>query len=99
MMKSKKEERQSRQLEKFGIDFENYDFDELRRRNADSARELAASLAGSQLYSVGSLLTGNASETFMIEMTRALVEQNFILIRQNEELARCLKLIYGRLVR
>ena len=35
----------------------------------------------------------------MIEMTRALVEQNFILIRPNEELARCLKLIYGKLAR
>lgn len=78
-------------LEKFGIDLDSYTDGELRGRNIQSAREIAASLAGSKLYSFGSLLTGNANETFLMEMARAQVEQNFILIRQNEEIIRLLK--------
>lgn len=78
-------------LEKFGVDLDSYADDELRRRNSDSARNIASALAGSKLYSFGSLLSGNTNETFLMEMARAQVEQNFILIRQNEEIIRLLK--------
>ena len=65
----------------------------IRRRNINSAKEITASLAGSKLYSFGSLLSGSANETFSLELARAQVEQNFILIRQNEEIIRLLKKI------
>lgn len=96
-MRSKKEEKLQARLEKFGVDFENYSFDELRRRNAETVNDIANTLAGTRLYSVGSILGGDANTAMMMELTRALVEQNFVLIRQNEEIARCLKLIYGKL--
>lgn len=78
-------------LEKFGLDFESYSLDEIRRRNISSSKEIASSLAGSKLYSFGSLLSGNSNETFALELARAQVEQNFILMRQNEEIIRLLK--------
>lgn len=78
-------------LEKFGVDLDSYSDEELRNRNAQSARDISTALAGSKLYSFGSLLSDNANETFLMEMARAQVEQNFILIRQNEEIIRLLK--------
>lgn len=88
---AKQEAKDKAALEKFGLDFENYSLDELRHRNISSSKEIASSLAGSKLYSFGSLLSGNANETFALELARAQVEQNFILMRQNEEIIRLLK--------
>ena len=78
-------------LEKFGLDFDKYTDVELRNRNVNSAKEISTSLAGSKMYSFGSLLKGNSNETFALELARAQVEQNFILMRQNEEIIRLLK--------
>ena len=80
-------------LEKFGLDFDKYTDVELRNRNVNSAKEISTSLAGSKMYSFGSLLKGNSNETFALELARAQVEQNFILMRQNEEIIRLLKAI------
>ena len=51
-------------LEKFGLDFESYSAEEIRQRNITSAKELASS----KMYSFGSLLRGNANETFALEL-------------------------------
>ena len=73
-------------MEKFGVDFDSYTSEDIKEKNV-------ASLAGSKMYSFGSLLSGNSNETFALEMSRAQVEQNFILMRQNEEIIRLLKQI------
>ena len=86
------------QLDKFGLDFDHYNLDDLHARNIDSVKEISASLAGSKLYSFGSLLSGDANQTFLMEMERAQVEQNMILMRQNEEIIRLLQIIYGAIV-
>ena len=80
-------------LDKFGLNFSQYSIDDIRDRNAEAAVELSASLAGSKLFSFGSLLSGNPSQTFLMEMERAQVHQNNILIRQNEEIIRLLRQI------
>ena len=80
-------------LEKFGLDFESYSLDEIRRRNVSSSKEIAGSLAGSKLYSFGSLLSGNSKEALALGMERAKIEQTFILMPQNEEIIRLLKLL------
>ena len=67
--------------------------DDIKEKNVASLKEIASSLAGSKMYSFGSLLSGNSNETFALEMSRAQVEQNFILMRQNEEIIRLLKQI------
>lgn len=78
-------------MEKFGLDFDSYTSDEMKKRNVTSLKKISSSLAGSKMYSFGSLLSGNANETFSLELARAQVEQNFILMRQNEEIIRLLK--------
>lgn len=80
-------------MEKFGVDFGSYTSDDIKEKNVASLKEIASSLAGSKMYSFGSLLSGNSNETFALEMSRAQVEQNFILMRQNEEIIRLLKQI------
>lgn len=90
---AKQEAKDKAAMEKFGLDFDSYTEADIRCKNINSAKEIAGSLAGSKLYSFGSLLSGNANETFSLELARAQVEQNFILIRQNEEIIRLLKKI------
>lgn len=90
---AKQEAKDKAAMEKFGLDFDSYTEADIRSRNINSAKEIAGSLAGSKLYSFGSMLSGNSNETFALELARAQVEQNFILIRQNEEIIRLLKKI------
>lgn len=78
-------------MERLGVDFSSYTSEDLNSKNIASLRQIASSLAGSKMYSFGSLLSGNANETFALELARAQVEQNFILMRQNEEIIRLLK--------
>ena len=80
-------------MEKFAVDFDSYTSDDIKEKKVASLKEIASSLAGSKMYSFGSLLSGNSNETFALEMSRAQVEQNFILMRQNEEIIRLLKQI------
>lgn len=82
--------KQQAALEKLGLNFEAYDIDMIKKLNGNSAREISSSLAGSKLYSFGSLLSGNSNEAFALEMARAQVEENLILIRQNEIIIRLL---------
>ena len=84
-------------MEKFGVDFDSYTSEDIKEKNVASLKEIASSLAGSKMYSFGSLLSGNSNETFALEMSRAQVEQNFILMRQNEEIIRLLKQIAEKL--
>lgn len=95
-MRSSKEEKFAAKMEKFGIDLDRYSLDELRRRNAEAASEIAANLAGSKMYSTGALLAGDSGTAFLMQMNRAQVEQNFILMRQNEEIIRLLKALYSQ---
>ena len=92
----RREDKLYEKMERFGIDMDNYDLTELRRRNEEAAHNIATSLAGSKLFSVGSILAGDAGTSFIIELNRAQVEQNFILMRQNEEIIRWLKAMYGQ---
>ena len=80
-------------MEKFGVDIESNPIIKKKKKNVASLKEIASSLAGSKMYSFGSLLSGNSNETFALEMSRAQVEQNFILMRQNEEIIRLLNQI------
>lgn len=50
-------------MEKFGVDFDSYTSDDIKEKNVASLKEIASSLAGSKMYSFGSLLSGNSNET------------------------------------
>jgi hypothetical protein len=103
MLKNKKEEKakikedkNKARMEKFGIDWDSYDMNELRSRNSESAQEIAASLSGSRLFTAGALLSSKPEIAFAMEQGRAQIEQNFIIMRQNEEIIRWLKAIYAQ---
>ena len=53
---AKQEAKDKAAMEKFGLDFDSYTEADIRRKNINSAKEIAGSLAGSKLYSFGSLL-------------------------------------------
>ena len=79
-------------LEQFGIDFNSYDDNELQFRNTKDCRNIGSSLLSSKLYSFGSMLpTDDSDSGFLMEMTRTQVHQNFILMRQNEQIIRLLQ--------
>ena len=80
-------------LEKLGLNFDRYDDAELRAQNMRDVQQLAATITGSRFSSIGSLLQGKAVESMMIEINRAQIDQNLILIRQNEEIIRLLRQI------
>lgn len=91
-----KEEKLAIKMDQLGMDLNSYSIDELRRRNTAAIDQIAATLSGSRFYSIGSALSGKPSEVFQTEMARVQVDQNFILIRQNEEIIRLLKGIYAQ---
>lgn len=79
------------QLEKVGLNVDQYPAEELRRRNAISIATANRRLIGSGLYSFGSLLQGKGDSAFILEATKAQIEQNWVIIRQNEQIIRLLE--------
>jgi len=75
-------------LDKYGLNFDNYSNDEMNKRNISSIRAVDSFLYGSTAWSTASLLTLNLNERFLIELAKAQVEQNWILMRQNEQIIR-----------
>lgn len=84
-------QKQRELMEKYGLDLDSYSDDELRSRNVSGVRAIAASLAGSGAFAAGSLLSGNSADSFKLNLAKAQIEQNWILIRQNEEIIRLLR--------
>lgn len=77
-------------------DLSDYSKDELRNENAESVDKIASELAGSGLYKMGSLFT-KSEVAFQMSIGKAQIEQNWILIRQNEEIIRLLDKIDEKL--
>ena len=59
----------------------------------NSVRQIAAELAGSGFMEVGAYLTGNEKDFLKTQMCyqRAIVEQNFIMIRQLDRIVKALE--------
>jgi arginyl-tRNA synthetase len=80
-------------LDQFGIDFDSYDDGELRKRNAFDCREIARSLSGEKWTTMLSSLTMDSDAYNSFHMARTQIKQNWILMRQNEEIIRLLQKI------
>ena len=88
---AEQQRKEQKLLEKYGLDLDNYNDVDIRNRNNESIRDINAQLAGSGLYSFGNLLPGgNADASFIINLLKSQVQQNWILIRQNEQIIRLL---------
>ena len=85
-------------LDKFGLDLETYSIDEIKKRNAENLKRIALDLRGNKWFKAGLALSfARASEQATVTYLSALVEQNWILLRQNEIMIKELqKLASGR---
>lgn len=60
-------------------------------RDLQAVRNIAANLAGNKLIEVGALLQGNGADSAKMSYLNAIMEQNFIMIRQLDRIAKALE--------
>lgn len=81
--KETKEEKQKRKLQEI---LERYGLEDLQDpRDYEQVQRIANNLAGNDLFLVGTALA-NSQDMGKITLLRALVEQNFIIIRQLDKI-------------
>lgn len=78
--KETKEEKQARKAQEL---LQKYGLQELTDpRDLEAVRQIATSLAGNKLISLGAALSGKPYENADLTYQQAIVEQNFVIIRQ-----------------
>ena len=60
-------------------------------RDAQAVRNIASNLAGNKLIEVGALFQGNSIDSAKMSYLNAIMEQNFIMIRQLDKIAKSLE--------
>ena len=60
-------------------------------RDIQAVRNIATSLSGNKLIEVGTLLQGNGVDPAKLSYLNAIMEQNFIIIRQLDKLTKLLE--------
>jgi hypothetical protein len=84
-------------LEKFGLDLENYSIAEIAKRNVENLRKIASDIRANKWFKAGLALSfAKAHEQATVTYLSALVEQNWILLRQNEIIIRELQKLGGK---
>ncbi len=79
-------------LEKYGLNLDEYDQKTIKQKNIDNIRRLAQDLLGNNFIKFGMALSfGKVEEQAKITYLSALVEQNWILIRQQEQVIKLLE--------
>lgn len=61
------------------------------QRDLDSVRNIATNLMGSKLIELGAALQGNGVDAAKLSYMNAIMEQNFIMIRQLDRIAKKLE--------
>ena len=88
---AQQEEKDRQTLHILGLDLDECSEADIIFHNASDIRSVNAKLAGSGLEEFGSLLQGKTDTSKIIGLMRALITQNWIAIRQNEQIIRELK--------
>ena len=83
------EERQAAQLQKAEKILARYGLENIDPQYADAVRRIATELAGSGLSEFGALLANDdkAMNKAQTQFVRAILEQNFIIIRQLDQIS------------
>ena len=58
------------------------------QRDLDSVRNIATNLMGNKLIELGAVLQGNGADAAKLSYMNAIMEQNFIMIRQLDRIAK-----------
>lgn len=83
-------------LEKFGLNFDAYDRGTIKQKNLENLRRIARDLIGNKWFKVGMALSfAKGEEQAKVTYLSALVEQNWILIRQQEQMIQLLERVAG----
>lgn len=61
------------------------------QRDLDSVRNIATNLMGNKLIQLGAALQGNGADAAKLSYMNAIMEQNFIMIRQLDRIAKKLE--------
>lgn len=84
--KETKEEKKERKAQEL---LEKYGLGNLSHEYVDSVKNISTELAGTGMIEFGSQLSGMKSEdTLKVSYLRAIVEQNFIIIRELDEISK-----------
>ncbi len=91
-VKDRNREAQDAELQKHGMLLEDYDVDTLRSKNSESLRIIAheSGFANSVGRAIG-ISVGDPADKVEINLLKMLTQQNFIVIRQNEQIIRLLE--------
>jgi len=72
-------------LEQYGLNLDDYTVDQIKQRNIDNLNKIANDLIGNKWFKAGMALSfASGEEQAKVTYLSALVEQNWIVIRQNE---------------
>ena len=74
----------SKTLDKVGLDIGHYSTAEIKHYNAESIRKIRSEMTGNGLLKAGLTFGGSGAERATLGYLSALVEHNWILMRQNE---------------
>ncbi len=78
-------------LDKHGLDLDAYDEDAIRAKNVDNIRTIARDVLGNNWFKAGMALSfANAADQATVGYLSAIVQQNWIIIRQQERMIRLL---------
>ncbi|MEK7059301.1 MAG: hypothetical protein AAB971_00915 [Patescibacteria group bacterium] len=78
-------------LEKYGLNLDGYNSKDIQEKNIENIKRIASDLVGNGMFKTGMALSfAKAEEQAKVSYLSALVEQNWVIIRQNEVTIRLL---------
>lgn len=80
-----KEEKKEKKLNEL---MAKYELNDLDRKYANSIKNISGALAGNTLIELGSTLGMTSAENLTTSYLKAIVEQNFIIIRQLDDISK-----------
>lgn len=87
-----KETKEAKRLEKEQALLSRYGLQDLSDpQDLDSVKKIAGELAGNGLIEFGTILSGKSEDVAKISSLRAIIEQNFIMIRQLDRISKALE--------
>lgn len=81
----KREQKAQELLRKYGLE------DLSDPRDIESVKKLTYEMAGNKFIELGTLLTGNSADSAKLSCLNAIMQQNFIMIRQLDRIAQKLE--------
>lgn len=86
-----KEEKEAKKTEKLQAIAAKYHLDGINPKDLESIQSINSELLGTGMMEFGTLLSGKAEDNVKIAYLNTLIQQNWIIIRQLDEISKKLK--------